>query len=181
MLSITNMLRMASRGLAIYIAAALQLVLFPQEGPQLLLAVAGWILCSTTPKNGIVWTALIGLGIDLAGHDRLGLHLATCGVLGSLAISTGLTATDSEWRRVLIAGWLALGDPLISQVLCGLLQQRPLDFEALLSEAGRTSLWTAGTVAAVLLLREITIRSCQPLLPSGRLELQNQWTGLAEH
>lgn len=181
MLQFTHMLRLIGRWLAIYVAAALQLVLFPQEGPQLLLAVAGWILCSTTPKNGILWTAIIGLGIDLAGHDRLGLHLATCGVLGSLAISTGLTTAGSEWRRPLLAGWLAFGDPLISQVLCGLLKQQPLDLSALLSEAGRSSLWTAGTVIVVLLLRDIALRSCQPLLPGGRLELQNQWTGLAEH
>ncbi|MDX1969384.1 MAG: hypothetical protein SFV23_19560 [Planctomycetaceae bacterium] len=169
------------RTLAVYAAASIQLTILPEPGPQLLLAVAVWILCESSPRGGILWAMAIGLLLDAAGHGRLGLHVATCGVLAATAHATILTSDrPAFWHGPVIAGWLAWGDSMISQILQRSLAQDAMELVAVTLHAVAIAGLTAAVVLAGVIFRELTRRCFMLREYPSVVRLENQWSRLTE-
>lgn len=170
-----------ARSLAVYAAASIQLTILPEPGPQLLLAVAAWILCGSSPRGGILWAMAIGLFLDAAANGRLGLHVATCGVLAATAHATILTSDrPAFWHGPVIAGWLALGDSVISQTMQRALAHDAIEVVAVTLHAVAIAGLTAAVVFAGVIFRELT-RRCLILHENPSvMRLENHWSRLTE-
>ncbi len=170
-----------SRSLAVYLAASIQITVFAESGPQLLLAVGAWILCGSSPRAGILWALAIGLCLDATAHGRLGLHFATCGVLAAIARATIRSGErPAYWHRPVIAGWLAWGDSVVSQTLRYTLAQAQIDLAAITSPAAITAGQTAAVVWAGVIFLELTRRCLNPNGVRNVVHLENQWSRLTE-
>jgi rod shape-determining protein MreD len=176
----TTLWKRLSYGGVIYLAAAVELTQPFAGGPSWLLLVAAWLLCRTRSHEGIVWAMFIGGAIDLLSHHRLGVHLATCGLLAAIARST-LLDTDARpwWCLPVVAAWMSAGDAALSQTALVWLTGAETTPIAIATLAASLGIRAALTAWGLLLLREIARR----MWISGRSstwQLENQWNRLAE-
>jgi rod shape-determining protein MreD len=169
---------------AIYVAVVLQTGL--GEGSQGVVvpiftaAVAAWAVTALSPSSGVLWAALAGLACDAAGHDRLGLHVATYAVLSACASQLPSARIRRGWSSAVIAFAIAGGDQFASGVLGMVLGS---DHRGVL-QIGLTAMGTGSTTGGVVLaivtifwiIRRV-ISANDSLRP---LQLANRWTMLTE-
>jgi len=162
---------------AIYAALVLQTTLVPQVS--LTAAVAAWAV-SRSPI-GVWWAAGAGVACDAAGHDRLGLHLATYAILGALATAVfppAMRRTGSA--RAVIAVLIAGGDEAARSGLATMLGRTPGTLQQTMASAVESAVMTASVVMAFVCV----IWTFQRLLSSagsGRpIVLANRWNMLTE-
>lgn len=176
-----RLLQNAAIGFAIYAAATIQVALGDEDGPQWLLALAAWWLCTTAPHHGTLGVAGIGLCLDVMGHDRVGLHLAICGVLAALVRSclTGDLASR-VWSYPLVTFWLVWGDLTISHTIRGLSSGAPIDLPSFSSKALLVAGETVGIVLLLMFCFDLVGRYFRPITHAGSPRLNNRWSRLAE-
>lgn len=168
-------------GVAVYGAAALQLGLGDDWGPQFLLLLAAWWLHTASPARGVVGVASAGLLIDLLSHHRLGLHLATCGVLAALAVEC-LTERQRRhvWSLPLLTGWLVIGDAVVSRTVLAIQRGEIVSLPVLWENGAQRALWSVAMVVGCLIGSDLVRRYVAPWRPAHGPRLTNTWAGLTE-
>lgn len=168
-------------GAAIYGAAALQLGLADELGPQFLLMIAAWWLRISPPARGVVGAACLGLLIDMLSHHRLGLHLATCGILAAIA---GECLSERQrrhaWSLPLLTGWLVMGDAVVSRTVLAIQRGEIVTFPDLWKTGVPSAWWSMVLVAGCLVGGDLVRRYVEPWRTSYGPQLTNTWTGLTE-
>lgn len=171
-----------AQAVSLYVALVLHVAYGDAHGPHWVLVVlSGWLV--RLPNSQVVLlAALCGLSCDLAGHQQLGLHLASL----------------SGWTVVLLAGWPAAWryrdssapclafcltgahaatTALVAHTLNPTLDATPTH---LLAESFRSAVVTASVVLFAVVVIGILRRLIQTTNSPRGMEVQNQWLRLSE-
>ena len=170
--------------IAVYLAVVLQSV-FGERMPGVALpafgaAVAAWAVAVLPPSRAVFCAALAGLASDAAGHDRIGLHLATFAVSAAVLSALGCPWRGRGWSAAVAACVLAAFDVWCSGLLgaaVGFDLRTPIQtgFAALETGASTGSVVLAVAGAAWLVRRIVNgDRSARPM------KIGNRWTMLTE-
>ena len=165
----------------LYAAAALQVGVWPEEGPRCLAMLAAWWVWLTPRHGGVTWCLLAGLALDLTTHGRLGLNMATYGVLAAIVAET-LLADERRvaWQLTATTAWFTAGSTCLSEACRIAWQGTPWRLESLW-EPTWSATWPTVVCTVVLQLTVGLFRRLWATRDAGgRWELHNEWRRLSE-
>lgn len=125
---------------------------------------------------GLVWSAILGLGVDCLSTERLGIQL-TIAVL--IAVGTQQMLTDKPSMGIVTTGFLVFAATLIWRgIACvtqGILVRQPIElFDVTLSACG-SGCATAGLAIALMVLGRIVLTGTRSR-PTQSPSRNNRWS-----